>query len=76
MYYFADPGAERSDPIRLYLRYSQVAWLRGRDQDRKSEAPETLLPEVAAQTTAIVIQAEPLLGRQRKCSRRGWLIHR
>lgn len=39
---------------------SQVVWLRGNDQDREGEAPETSLPDVAAQTTAIVIQVEPL----------------
>jgi hypothetical protein len=28
---------------------SQVTWLRGNDQDREAEAPETVLPEVEAQ---------------------------
>ena len=27
---------------------SQVTWLRGNDQDREAETPETVLPEVAA----------------------------
>jgi len=34
---------------------SQVTWLRGNDQDRETEAPETVLPEVAAE-----MQPEPL----------------
>ncbi|MCJ2054751.1 hypothetical protein [Methylobacterium sp. J-070] len=28
---------------------SQITWLRGNDQDRETEAPETVLPEVAAE---------------------------
>lgn len=39
---------------------SQVTWLRGSDQDREAEAPETVLPEVAAETTSTVIEVEPL----------------
>ncbi|MCJ2089596.1 hypothetical protein MKK88_26930 [Methylobacterium sp. E-005] len=37
---------------------SQVTWLRGNDQDREAEAPETALPAVAAEAT--VIHVEPL----------------
>ncbi|MCJ2019966.1 hypothetical protein MKK84_21460 [Methylobacterium sp. E-065] len=32
---------------------SQVTWLRGNDQDREAEAPETVLPEVAAETQPV-----------------------
>jgi len=35
-----------------------VTWLRGNDQDRKGEAPETPLPEVSAE--AFVIHVEPM----------------
>ncbi|MCJ2086225.1 hypothetical protein MKK88_09485 [Methylobacterium sp. E-005] len=28
---------------------SQLTWLRGNDQDREAEAPETVLPEMAAE---------------------------
>ena len=32
---------------------SQVVWLRGNDGDREEEAPETVLPDVAAERAAI-----------------------
>ncbi|MCJ2124350.1 hypothetical protein [Methylobacterium sp. J-077] len=38
---------------------SQVTWLRGNDQGREAEAPETVLSEVAIET-ANVIEVEPL----------------
>ena len=40
---------------------SQVVWMRGNDRDREAEAPETVLPEVAAaQRDAIIL---PWCGR-------------
>ena len=35
-----------------------MTWLRGNDQDREAEAPETVQPEVPAEAT--VIHVEPL----------------
>ncbi|MCJ2057294.1 hypothetical protein MKL09_12090 [Methylobacterium sp. J-048] len=32
---------------------SQVTWLRGNDQDREAEAPETTLPEVMLETVVL-----------------------
>ncbi|TXM96724.1 hypothetical protein FV242_33200 [Methylobacterium sp. WL64] len=34
---------------------SQVVWIRGSDQDRESVAPETVLPEVAAEQPEAII---------------------
>ncbi|MCJ2124076.1 hypothetical protein [Methylobacterium sp. J-077] len=34
---------------------SQVTWLRGNDRDREAEAPETVLPEVAAEQPDAII---------------------
>lgn len=50
---------------------SQVVWMRGNDQDREIEAPETVLPEVAK-----VIEVEPLRwgGRGNVISAAGSLI--
>ncbi|MCJ2124778.1 hypothetical protein [Methylobacterium sp. J-077] len=39
---------------------SQVTWLRGNDQDREAEAPETVLPEVAIDVASTVIEVEAL----------------
>ena len=32
---------------------SQIVWMRGNDQDREAEAPETVLPEVAAEAVVL-----------------------
>ena len=34
---------------------SQVTWLRGNDQDREAEAPDTVLPEVTAETPEAIV---------------------
>ena len=57
-----DPDHEGNGDAELSLaapenQGSQVTWLRGTDQDRAAEAPETSLPEVAAKTT--VVQVSP-----------------
>ncbi len=46
---------------------SQVTWLRGNDQDREAEAPETLLPEVAAETQQPEIPPKAIVLPWRRC---------
>ncbi|MCJ2118780.1 hypothetical protein MKK65_19790 [Methylobacterium sp. J-001] len=48
-------NAERSLAAPENHTGSQVVWMRGNDQDREAEAPETALPAVA-----MVIEVEPL----------------
>ncbi|MCJ2068479.1 hypothetical protein MKK75_06605 [Methylobacterium sp. J-030] len=52
---------------------SQVTWLRGNDQDREAEAPETVLPEVATepQPEAVVL---PWRGRGNVIAAAGTLL--
>jgi hypothetical protein len=39
---------------------SQVTWLRGNDQDREAEAPETAMPQVLAEDPGTVIEVPAL----------------